>query len=1002
MDTTPTPDDWVATSRSLRKLARSLTSQEADADDLAQSTMVTALTRPPRFASRAWFERVLRNRASDHRRNEKVRRERHAEHAPAEAAPSTDHIVEQLDVFRLLTEAVQELSSEQREATFLRFFDDLTPTEIAQRLDVPIKTIKTRLNRALAVLRRRIEQKRGSEWRAALLPLCTLRPEAASALPTILTTGLLMSKRVATVVAVLGLGLCSLFIVFASGSWPFGDDTTAQHNPDSAYPKQTNIETEAPVPAIADATAKEQRIEVSSKSAAEEEPAPNRPQGKLSITALWHDGTRASGVTMKISPMTGNRSPFDQQREITNAEGIAHFEVVHAGKYRLRSDRGGDTDVEVLADTTSEIEFTIEPNVDIEGSVVEASGSPVSGATIWLTSRSTRWSGASAVAKSDKNGRFHLRSIPATQSLGAAASQFAPSALVDLEDVDTSKPPAKIQLQLRKKGGDLTGIVRTATGKPSPNALVCLGKSKRHSYRIGNTEKEVWTPRTVRSDKDGRYRIPGVSPGEHPLAVLGSKHPIWRGLISIKAEAMTTQDVDLKAGVTVTGIVVDTSGTPVEDVRVGAFDIAPRLDFIQMGQIDYDEVFGYARTKTDADGRYRLDRVVPGKVILIAVESGNGEDACLSAHAELACQPGAQQVWNPILDAGRTIVGIALFRDGKPMPMHFISARNAKSGKRHTVTTNREGKFLFTNLEATSFTVSVQYWDAPKGTEPLVRDGVWPDGKEQRLTAPFDSPKKEKDGKVRGTIVDAAGRLAHRNALRMILSRGNSWHNGPKIDGMNFVFNRIKPGRVRAIVFSGEEVIGQSDWEELESGQDLDLGAITTQPGGRLRVQISRGAEMRGSAPILWAKPTDVTRSRRIELKDDIVEAGNLSSGEYTFYSNAPGMIRIDGAFTIRPGEETQLNLTLNPAADQLFVVHMPTGVGTGSMKLVIQNRAGAKVWDRNIADVSRRTLPLKTTARIPIGQYSIAAELSSGESASRQFEVRQHGKVPVIELQLK
>ncbi len=156
---------------------------------------------------------------------------------------------------------------------------------------------------------------------------------------------------------------------------------------------------------------------------------------------------------------------------------------------------------------------------------------------------------------------------------------------------------------------------------------------------------------------------------------------------------------------------------------------------------------------------------------------------------------------------------------------------------------------------------------------------------------------------------------------------------------------------------------------------------------------------MRGSLFNLPSGPFSVCRH---QAQGRHREAGNLSAGKYTFYSYAPGMIRIDGAFTIHPGEETQLNVTLNPAADQLFVVHMPTGVGTGSMKLEIQNRAGAKVWDRDIAGVSRRTLPLKTTARIPIGQYSIAAELSSGERASRQFEVGQHGKAPVIELQLR
>jgi RNA polymerase sigma-70 factor, ECF subfamily len=57
---------------------------------------------------------------------------------------------------RTLRRLVSDLAPTARAAVVLRFQEDLEPREIAELLDVPVATVKSRLHRALAVLRERL------------------------------------------------------------------------------------------------------------------------------------------------------------------------------------------------------------------------------------------------------------------------------------------------------------------------------------------------------------------------------------------------------------------------------------------------------------------------------------------------------------------------------------------------------------------------------------------------------------------------------------------------------------------------------------------------------------------------------------------------------------------------------------------------------------------------------------------------------------------------------
>jgi RNA polymerase sigma-70 factor (ECF subfamily) len=75
-----------------------------------------------------------------------------------ERGPSAFDQLQERDLSRMVARAVSSLAEEQREVIVLKEYQGLTFLEIAQVLDLPISTVKTRLYRGLEQLRSRLER----------------------------------------------------------------------------------------------------------------------------------------------------------------------------------------------------------------------------------------------------------------------------------------------------------------------------------------------------------------------------------------------------------------------------------------------------------------------------------------------------------------------------------------------------------------------------------------------------------------------------------------------------------------------------------------------------------------------------------------------------------------------------------------------------------------------------------------------------------------------------
>ena len=125
---------------------------DADIDDVVQVVFVEVW----RFRSRydptrsleAWVLTIARRRAIDHLRS------RRRETVPLEdvssvAGPDGRDIASQVERTRDMQVALARLPDLQREAIEMAYYADLTQREIAERLDVPLGTIKARTARGL-------------------------------------------------------------------------------------------------------------------------------------------------------------------------------------------------------------------------------------------------------------------------------------------------------------------------------------------------------------------------------------------------------------------------------------------------------------------------------------------------------------------------------------------------------------------------------------------------------------------------------------------------------------------------------------------------------------------------------------------------------------------------------------------------------------------------------------------------------------------------------------
>lgn len=142
-------------SPSARALAQRLVRQPNLAEEIVQETFLSIWENPDRYDSlrgsvRSWLMTTVHNRAVDAVRREEAQRRR-ADEAAGDiviAVPDpADQVIEEVGLPQeraaILT-ALERLPAEQRQVIELMYFDGLTQSKIADRLQLPLGTVKSR------------------------------------------------------------------------------------------------------------------------------------------------------------------------------------------------------------------------------------------------------------------------------------------------------------------------------------------------------------------------------------------------------------------------------------------------------------------------------------------------------------------------------------------------------------------------------------------------------------------------------------------------------------------------------------------------------------------------------------------------------------------------------------------------------------------------------------------------------------------------------------------
>lgn len=162
--------------RPIFALAYRTLGREEDARDVVQDAFLRAYRGLPRFKGEAkfssWLYRITLNLCRDW-----IRRERRAPIVPTPAGAdpnafadeqvspsvSVEELVGRRQMSDAVARALAELPEDQRTAILMKEYHGLTFQEIADTLQCPLSTVKTRLYQGLSVLRRRLERRQAEQ-----------------------------------------------------------------------------------------------------------------------------------------------------------------------------------------------------------------------------------------------------------------------------------------------------------------------------------------------------------------------------------------------------------------------------------------------------------------------------------------------------------------------------------------------------------------------------------------------------------------------------------------------------------------------------------------------------------------------------------------------------------------------------------------------------------------------------------------------------------------------
>lgn len=961
----------------LRRLARGLVADEHTAADLAQETMLVALERPPRGGSlRAWLATVAANLARNARRG----RERSDRRERAVARPERlegELPLERLELQRGLFELVLALPAEQRTVVYLRFYEELGPAAIAERLGVPPKTVKSRLTRALAALRERLDARSGGDrrvWMAVLVPLASPRAVPWSGTIQAAIGGVAMKKLV-----VAGVALVVTLLAWrtAWSSW-LGERWRASGRGGEhvvVRPLETKPAELAPAPA--DDVLGERRRQPRGESS----PATT---GALRLTFLRAGGTPAGDLPFALECMNDPAPRVEPFRARTGADGTALVPELFAGPVRIWSS-ADRFEAEVEAGATRALVLTLAESLTVAGTVVDPDGTPVAGAEIWRGQSDTRWPGGFLLATSGGDGIFRLRDVDAWSPIGARRRGHLPSQFWRPGELPAGANGTRsVQFVLGARGGGLRGRVLDPEGQPLAHASVMAGPDGGwvSSARPGVAPE----PAFAETDEQGEFELRNdLASGKHPIHASARGFPVWRGEVELIAGQTSSIEIRLERPARIEGRLLGIDGAPAAGVEV----LASEED--RGGW--YHDRLAPSENVSDEQGWFVLDWVAPGLRELNAHDWRRAEIG--RARASVLCAAGETATCELRLERGNVIAGTLVDGAGAPLAGWRVEAETSGFSQwyERRAETGTDGRFELLNLGDGNHDLVAR---APELGPPRASASGVPVGTRDVVLVAADAHARP--GTVHGRLLDLGAQSLADVEVTLWLAGGREGQFLDLDPGTGTVSGSAPPGRYSVGVRRGERELHRSAEFDVVEGAETDLGAIELGELGRVEVALTGFPA--GQLENLRLSLERADRSyAELEFSAGLWRAEDVMPGRWTVTTHESELFLRGGAVEVEPGATARVEVAVEPA------IHVQlTYVDPAQSWITLEARDPSGTLLRFLRT---RPVPRDGRSRLSIGLPSGRAELflrtEDGRSATLTFDVSDalRGADP-LELELR
>lgn len=595
--------------------ARRALGHEADAADVTQEVLLALVRHHASLSDgskeKAWVYRITRNAVAKHIRGSRRAADRLARVAHPDPAPSSAEVAEGRELESSVVAQLRSLPEELRAVVELRFMAGLTQVEVAEALGVPRGTIRSRIDRALDLLKARLS----AAGCAAVVPDLSLAFASPPTIPAELAASirsLAANTGAANPSAALGkVGLpMTLKVLIAVSLSAVGGGFLIANALLEAPSDQTADKTAATAPRGLSRPAAQDRP--ASGEAAPGESAPG-PAAALGASAA---PSRAAAAEAPAS--AADRAPRIRGRLVDHEGGAIADAEADARRGRRRAGQAGLNPINVASDKNKRADITLRGAGRVTGMVLDPDGAPAPGAKVmfqleqglkWSSrGRTVRSGRGPLVATADASGAYAIDRVPAGRhTISAWSEGFRASLEEELE----LAPGAAVERGLRLRVGHRARIVvKDAAGMPIPGVAVRLGKRRQAA---------------IRTDSEGAAVFEGISEPDLILRVEDEGYSsIFRAITLPIEDDRSETELTLYRGVTIFGRVTSPR-------RVDA-------GLIQLSKLPAPVEKRHSagvQAMVKADGSFEFNRMNPGRYELRTMVDGH-----VDTRREISIAPG--------------------------------------------------------------------------------------------------------------------------------------------------------------------------------------------------------------------------------------------------------------------------------------------------------------------------------------------------------------------------